>query len=262
MFITTDQLKLHVELNGKGLPLLCIHGFPLSGELWAPLRDSLSDRYQLIIPDLRGHGQSGVSETVTMSDFADDLNAMLVAIDINRPVVVIGLSMGGYVAFEFYRRYRKRVQALVLVDTRANADTEDVLKGRREMSKRVMQEGSTIVADAMIEKLFAPDATEALKKKWHKIMAATDPKGVTAALGAMGARQESFSTLRESDVPALIVVGEKDVITPVDSAKKMHETARDSHLEIIPGAGHMVPVEAPDAFAKILEKFLSPISQA
>ena len=249
--------ELYYDVIGEGEPLLCIHGFPLSGVMWQPLCDSLGDRYQLIVPDLRGHGRSEASESVTMADFADDLASVLDAIGISKPVTVIGLSMGGYVAFEFYRRHGDRAGAMVLVDTQASKDDEERVRIRHETAEKVLQRGSGVVADGMIDKLFAPEAPEDLKSRWHEVMSATSPQGVAAALGAMAGRPDSFDTLRGMDVPTLIVVGEHDVITPIDCAREMHQASHSAQLEVVPRAGHMVPLEAPQAFAELVEAFLS-----
>ena len=113
MILNLDGRSLYYEIHGDGMPLLLVHGFPLSGELWRPLVSQLARDYRLIVPDLRGHGRSQASATVTMAEFADDLVALLEAIGESRSVVLVGMSMGGYVSFEFYRRYRERVRALM-----------------------------------------------------------------------------------------------------------------------------------------------------
>jgi pimeloyl-ACP methyl ester carboxylesterase len=191
-----------------------------------------------------------------MSEFADDLRALLEHVVGGAPACVVGLSMGGYIALEFFRRHRASVRSLVLADTRATADTPEVAAGRRQLADRVLAEGSGLVADAMIEKLFAPQAPVELRQNWHAILSSTSPVGVAAALRGMAGRPDSTGTLERIDVPTLVVVGDQDVITPPSDARAMHQAIRGSRLEVIAGAGHMTPVEAPERFAAVLSAFL------
>jgi 3-oxoadipate enol-lactonase len=156
-----DGISLHFEVHGKGEPVLFVHGFPLSGRLWDPAVALLQDRFELIVPDLRGHGRSGISEDVTMARYADDLAALLDVAGAKERVTVVGHSMGGYIAFELYRRHPERVRALVLVDTRADTDMEEAAEGRREMARRVLREDSRVIADALVDRLFAPTTSDA-----------------------------------------------------------------------------------------------------
>ncbi len=256
MNVTVDGVSLYYELHGAGEPILLVHGFPLSGELWRPLVPSLADAYRLIVPDLRGHGRSQASASASMARFADDLLALLECIDEARPVVLVGMSMGGYVSFEFCRRHPERVRALVLANTRAQADTPEGARTRRQTARRVEREGSLAVADAMLPRLFGPQAPQELKAEWHEIMAATPVEGIVAALEGMAVRVDSFDTLASAAFPVLIVAGEEDVLTPVEDARRMHEAASGSRLEVLAGAGHMSPVERPRNFLAALRGFL------
>ena len=256
MNITIDGRTLHCEVHGDGPAVLLVHGFPLSGRLWDPVVASLRQEFRLIVPDLRGHGLSAATPTATVGDYADDLAALLDAIGESRPVALVGMSMGGYVAFEFCRRYRRRVGALVLTNTRAQADTAEAARGRRETAARVRLEGSAVVADAMTPKLFGPDAPKALREAWRAIMAATPPDGVAAALLAMADRPDSLATLAGLDCPILIVAGEHDAIAPPADAQAMREAAPHAQLEIVPATGHMTVVERPDRFVAALAAFL------
>lgn len=249
-------MRLRHEVRGEGEPVLFVHGFPLSGELWSPVVERLGEGWRCIVPDLRGHGGSPATPEAGMRHYAADLAALLDALGETRPVAVVGMSMGGYVAFELCRRYPERVHALALVSTRAQPDTPEGARTRLETAERVLREGSAVVADAMVEKLFAPGAPRELRERWREAMAATDPVGVAAALRAMAARPDSFGTLRALERPVLVAVGEEDAITPPADARRMAEAARDARLEVIPGAGHMLPVEAPGALAEALRRFL------
>lgn len=261
MRATINGIDMNYEVHGAGEPVLFIHGFPLSGEMWKSAAADLKSGYMVIVPDLRGHGGSAATKEASMADYADDLAALLDHVRETRPVMVVGLSMGGYVAMEFYRRHRARVRALVLVDTRAEADSPEAAKGRKDTAEKVLKEGSKVVADAMIGKLFAPDAPADMKSKWQAIMAATAPAGTAAALLAMAGRVDSMPTLQAMKLPVLVVVGEQDVITPPDCAQRMHVAAKGSQLETVAGAGHMVPVEKPGGFTITLKKFLAQVTK-
>ncbi len=257
MFVEIENLRLYCEAQGDGEPVLFIHGFPLTGEMWRETAERLSDRWRCIVPDLRGHGQSAASPAASMARYADDLVAVLDKLCEWRPVTVVGLSMGGYIAFEFFRRHRGRIRALVLCDTRANADTPEAAAQRKTTAQNVLQEGSRVVADAMIDKLFSPNTSPSIKQRWHDLMSKNPPAGVAAALGAMAARPDSTPTLSKIDCPALLIVGREDAITPVAQTEEMKQAIRAATIEIVEGAGHMTPVEQPDAFANVLRKFLS-----
>ncbi|MFQ5490761.1 MAG: alpha/beta fold hydrolase, partial [Phycisphaerae bacterium] len=232
------------------------HGFPLSGLLWAHLPEALADRYRLIVPDLHGLGRSSVTDEVTMAGFADDLSGLLDQLDQAEPVVVMGLSMGGYIAFEFFRRHQRRVRALILADTRAEPDAPEAARQRSETAQKVLAEGSGVVADAMAGKLFGPGASTELREQWRQIMASSDRQGVAAALRAMRDRADSRPTLGDIDVPTLVVVGQDDALTPLACAETIHRGIRGSRLEVVPGAGHMTPVEQPEQFRQIVGGFL------
>jgi 3-oxoadipate enol-lactonase len=251
-----DGTRLRVRTAGAGEPVLLIHGFPLSGALWDETVERLAADARLIVPDLRGHGESDASARASMATYADDLAAVLDAADVDGPVTVAGLSMGGYIAFELLRRYPERIRALVLANTRAGADAPDGARKRLDTAARVEREGSAVVADEMVGKLFAAGAAGPLRERWRAIMAATPPAGVAAALRAMADRPDSMDTLRAARVPVLVVAGAEDGIVPRADAEEMRDAAPDARLEIVEGAGHMTPVEQPERFADILRDFL------
>jgi 3-oxoadipate enol-lactonase len=254
----SNHTRLHFEVHGDGPPVLLVHGFPLSGRLWDEVVDRLKGEYRLIVPDLRGHGRSGAADEAGMDDHAADLSAVLEAADEDRPVVLAGMSMGGYACLAFCRRYPERVRALALVDSRAGADSVEAAEGRQRTAERVLREGSAVVADDMVEKLFASGAPADLRERWRARMSSTAPAGVAAALRAMASRPDSEPLLRELGVPVLVIVGAEDEITPVEGAREMAQAAGGT-LEIIPGAGHMAPAEKPVIVAGALRRFLEEI---
>lgn len=257
MVITHNDTQLYYEVHGSGSPILAVHGFPLSGKLWAEVGPDLSRQHRVIVPDLRGLGQSRPTADASMGTYVEDLVAILADAGVNEPVTLMGLSMGGYVVFEFWRRYPEKVGALILADTRAPADTQTAAEGRHETANKVLGAGgSKVVADSMIGKLFAENADEELKAQWYDIMAQSAPVGVAAALRAMAARPDSTPTLATITVPTLIIVGSEDTITPPADAEAMHRAIPGSMLAVIEDAGHMTPVESPGAFGMAVQQFL------
>lgn len=268
MYTTVNGIAMHFEVHGPthGQPLLLIHGFPLSGKLWQPVIPLLQDQFKLIVPDLRGFGRSelshhvepGMSVSTSIVQYADDLFSLLEAIGETRPMVVVGLSMGGYIALEFYRRYTSQVQGLVLADTRAQADSAEQRRQRYATAQRVLDEGSHVVANAMVDKLFAPQTSSELREQWRELMRETSRESVASALLAMAVRSDCRLLLEKIYCPTLIIVGERDVITPIADAQLMHRAILASDLSIIPEAGHMTPVEQPVLFAAALQRFVKP----
>ncbi|GMU33274.1 MAG: alpha/beta fold hydrolase [Planctomycetia bacterium] len=249
---------LFVQESGdeSGAPILFIHGFPLTGQMWEPAIAQMPEEYRCIIPDLRGLGESDVSGRPSMTAYADDLAGLLDDIGEKRPVVVVALSMGGYVAFEFFRRHRASTKALALIDTRANADSAEARAGRMKMIESVRTSGSKAVADAMIKKLFAANVDPELKQEWYEIMSSQPPEGVIGALQAMADRPDSTPTLASIDCPTVFICGEHDVITPPDVHREMHAAVPGSRLEIVAESGHLTPLERTDEFTNILCEFL------
>lgn len=246
MNITVDGVKLDYQISGPadGQPILLIHGFPFSKALWEPMMASLLD-FRVIAPDLRGLGRSEPSDETSMASYVDDCLSILKDQHDGRPLTVLGMSMGGYIAFEFFRRARLHVQAMVFLDTRSAADSDEAKKGRFATAETVIKEGSAVVADAMVGKLFAPSAAPELRAKWRDLMSQSNPRGVAAALKAIANRPDSTVTCAKIDVPTLIIVGEEDAITPPEDSRKMNASIAGSMLAVIPQAGHMAAVERP-----------------
>lgn len=249
--------RIFCRVVGSGSPILFIHGFPISGEMWYATADALSDRFRCIVPDLRGHGRSEVSESISMTEFSEDLAALLDALDENGPVAVVGLSMGGIIAFEFFRRYRSRVAALGLINTRANAESPEGVERRRKMAEAALRQGTGAIVELMISGLFGPAFPREQRDFWQQRMSATPDVGAAAAALALGARRESYSTLAEIDVPTLVVAGDRDTITPVATLREIHDGIRGSRFEIFENCGHVPPVEFPERFCRLLAEFLA-----
>jgi pimeloyl-ACP methyl ester carboxylesterase len=241
--------ELNVVMQGSGPPLLLVHGFPLDHTMWQGQIGSLSGHFQVIAPDLRGFGQSSVTPgLVTMQRMADDLAEMLAALEIAEPVVFCGLSMGGYVAWQFVERYRERVAKLILCDTRAIADTAEAAEGRNKLATRVLKEGPVPVVEAMLPKLFAPATLEAklpMVDQTRQVILKTDPKGIAAALRGLAQRPDVTGKLSSIDVPTLVLCGQHDKISPPDEMRGIAQSLPQGKFVEIADAGHMAPLERP-----------------
>jgi 3-oxoadipate enol-lactonase len=246
---------------GPGRVVVLLHGFPLSREMWREQLSGLGSIYRVIAPDLRGHGESPAPEGVyTMDEMADDVVELLDTLHITERVVLGGLSMGGYVALSMLARYPERIRALILMDTRAGADTVEAAANREVTAQSVLSAGTaTSVVDAMLPKLFAPITLEQRPERVEPmlaIMEKTSPRGVAGALRGMAIRPDRRAELPGISVPTLVLVGEHDVITPPAEARAMAEAIPGARLQVIPEAGHMAPYENYSAANLAILQFL------
>ena len=231
---------------GPGPVVVLLHGFPLSRKMWKAQETSVGSIYRVIAPDLRGHGESPAPEGVyTMDTMADDVIELLDALQITEPVVLGGLSMGGYVALSLLALAPERVRALMLMDTRAVADTPEAARNREELARTVESTGSTKhVIDAMMPKLFSDDTRSHPPELIPPVRAAMvriAPRAVAGALRGLALRPDRTAALASIAVPTLVLVGEHDAITPPDEARKMAAALPHAELAIIPDAGHLAP---------------------
>lgn len=247
---------------GSGDAVVFLHGFPHRRALWASQLGALMERARCIAVDLRGLGESEGDGPWSMDQYADDVVELLDHLRIDR-AVVCGVSMGGYVAFALWRRHPHRVRGLVLMDTKAGADTEEAAKKRRDMMALARERGSGAVADSMITGMVGkstrekcPEVVDAV----HRMLESAPVSGVLGALEALVGRPDSTPTLPTITVPTLIVVGNEDVLTPVRESEYMHRKIADSRLEVISGAGHVSMVERPAAVNHLLSEYLAAVS--
>lgn len=255
-----DEVFAYGE-KGQGLPVLFVHGFPLDRTLWDEQLDGLTDCGRLIAPDLRGFGESRGLRTAHLSieQFADDLAHLLDALEIGGPVVFCGLSMGGYIAFEFLRKYADRVRGLVLCDTRAAADAPEAKAARKTMASRVIEQGPAYVIEAMQPRMFSPRTLverPAVVDRWKQMVHRCPPETIAAASLAMGERRDSTSLLPKITCPTLFVVGADDVTSPPDEMRAMADATPKSRLAVIANAGHLTPMENPAEFNTVLGDWL------
>jgi pimeloyl-ACP methyl ester carboxylesterase len=241
------------------IPLVLIHGHPFDHTMWNPQLEAFSPGRRVIAPDLRGYGGAPAGPEVTrFEEFAEDIEALL---DRERveTCVIAGLSMGGQIAMDCYRRFPDRVRGLVLADTFPAAETPEGVRTRHAMADRLLREGMRGYADEVLEKMVAPYADARVKAHVHRMMTGTAPASAAAALRARAARPDYRDLLTRVSVPALVVVGEDDEYTPVREAEAMHAALPDSTLCVIEGTAHMPNLERPKEFDEALRRFLARI---
>ncbi len=252
---------LNVEDVGQGIPILFVHGFPLDHSMWRFQIADLSTDFRCIAPDLRGFGRSTVSDgLVTMRQFADDMAALLDALDITEPVVFCGLSMGGYIGWEFARRHAERLKALIQCDTKAMPDSEQVATARRVLAHDVLRNGVAQLAESMPARLFAAETIRTqpeLIDETRKVILSTSPIGISAAALGMAARNDARQWLADIKHQALLIVGEHDSISPpVEMLEIQSQIPRCDYL-VVSGAGHMAPFEKSSQVIPAIRRFLS-----
>lgn len=257
--ITSGDAEIAYESLGSGPPVILLHPFPAHHELWLPAARTLLSRYRVILPDLRGHGDSGVGEgPASMEKHAADVARILDHAEVGRAVFV-GVSIGGYVLFEFWRRYRDRVAALALCNTKAQADTPEAKAARLQAAADVMERGTEPFFESMVPKLMGkttrntrPDLVEDALRMMRKM----SPEDVAQVQRGMAERPDSVPTLKTINVLTLLVTGDEDILTGPPEAELMHQNVPGSLLKIVPHAGHYSPWEQPEQVGKLLRQFL------
>jgi len=244
--------------EGQGLPLVLLHGFPLDKHMWDAQVSELSAHWRVIAPDLRGFGQSRSQGPFSIADLADDVHITLSQLAA-LPCVLAGLSMGGYVALAFARKYLSDLRGLILVDTKAEGDTPEQREGRAKMIDLVHREGAKAVADQMLPKLVAEDVPHtrpAIAAAVRKMAELCPPTTIEHALAAMRDRPDQSPYLGSVKIPTLIIVGDVDAITPPPVAQKMQQGIPNSELVVIKGSGHMSTMEQPAQVNQAISRFM------
>jgi len=260
--IQSGDAQISYEVLGVGPPVVLLHPFPANHELWLPAAKGLASRYRVILPDLRGHGDSGVGEgPATMAKHAADLNRVLDDAKIGRAAFA-GVSIGGYVLFELWRRNRDRVSSLTLIDTKASPDTPEGRAGRLQSAADVLERGVDPFVESMLPKLLGettrhgrPDLVEAARKMMLKM----SPEDISLVLKGMAERPDSVPTLKTVTVPTLILVGDEDTLTPVADAELIKQNISGSQMKTISKAGHYAVWEQPQEAGKVLRQFLDAV---
>jgi pimeloyl-ACP methyl ester carboxylesterase len=232
--------------------------------MWAPQVEAFSKTNRVIAPDFRGFGESDAPLWhYTLEQYADDVKGLLDHLSIQEAVLV-GLSMGGYALFAFWRKYADRARGLVLADTRAQADTEEGRAGRFAMAQTAYTKGASAIADLMLPKLLSSVALQTRRELvWQVrgVIEQTQISGIAGALMAMAGRPDSVPLLAQIARPTLVITGELDGPTPPADGKLMADTIPGARLEIIPQAGHLSNLEQPEAFNEAIRSFLNQLAK-
>jgi 3-oxoadipate enol-lactonase len=263
--IQSGDAEIVYEILGSGAPVVLLHPFPAHHGLWLPAAQALISKYRVILPDLRAHGDSDLGEgAATMEKHAADLARILDHAEVGRAPFV-GISIGGYVLFEFWRRYRGRVAALALCNTKAQPDTSEGRNARLQAATDVIEHGTEKFFQSMVPKLIGktthgtrPDLVDGALDMMRKMSA----EDVAMVQRGMAERTDSMPTLKTINVPTLLVTGDEDTLTGVADAELMQQEISGSQMKVIPRAGHYAVWERPEDAGKLLRQFLDSVHGA
>lgn len=250
--------------RGAGLPIVLLHGFPLDHTMWSAQIDALAGDYRIIAPDLRGFGRSQLGAAhpergITMDEYADDVAELLDKLGIDEPIVLVGFSMGGYIAWQFLRKFADRVRALVQCDTKAAADTDEARANRHKMADNVAQWGAPRIAEMIGPTLLAQqtfDSRPQAVATIRRVVGSSAPEAIAAAQRGMAIRPDMTSLLPKITVPTLVVVGQEDGLSPPQEMRGIADAIPNAQFVEIPAAGHMTTVENPAAVNEAILNFL------
>ncbi|GIX03136.1 MAG: alpha/beta hydrolase [Planctomycetaceae bacterium] len=256
------DVMMHAVDEGVARPVVFLHGLPFDHSLWEHQRRELRSEHRVIIPDLRGFGRTslGTRTSLTLQDYADDVLALLEAAEVCEPVVLCGLSMGCYLALLLGLQAPERWRGLVLCNGRAAADTPQAAAQREEMAQRVLKEGSQVLVQALLPKLFSPltrqhqpHVVETVKN----VMERTSPQTLATVQRAMAARVDLTERLSHITCPCLVIAGSDDPISPPSEMQAWSQRLPHSQFFIVPDASHLAPLEQPEMVNHHLRTFLA-----
>jgi len=245
--------------NPDDLPIVLLHGMTLDHRMWNPQIKVLKENYRIITYDIRGHGKTEVTDgQYTYRMFVEDLIALLDYLQIDK-AVLCGLSMGGAIAMRAFELYSERIHALILCDTRSEADSNETKYWRENSIESIKQNGLQPFTEEFIKTIFAPESFklcfDAIKLIQNMILSSSQ-LGICGVLLAQAGRTDMTHVLPKINVPTLIMVGENDNFTPIASSNTMYEKIKDSQLKIISNAGHVSNLENVDEFNNCMLEFL------
>ncbi len=261
--IVSDDAEIFYETLGSGPPVVLLHPFPANHNLWKPAAQFLLSRYKLILPDLRGHGASGIGQgPATMRKHAADLARVLDDAGAGKAVFV-GNSIGGYVIFECLRQFRERTSALVLCNTKAPPDSAEARATRLALAAEVLEKGTEAFFVSQTLRLIGETTRAArpdLVAGALDMMRQMSPEDIAQVQRGMAERPDSMPTLKTIQVPALIITGSEDLMTGVPEAEAMKQHIAGSSLKVLPKAGHYSPWEQPEEVGRLLRQFLDSLN--
>jgi 3-oxoadipate enol-lactonase len=261
--LRSGDAEIVYQIEGSGPPVVLLHPFPCHHEFWNPVAPALTSRYRLILPDLRGHGDSEIGEGPALIEkHAQDVARVMDAAGVSKAALV-GCSIGGYILFEFWRRLRERVTAMVICDSRPQPDAAEARANRLKVAADVLEQGTEPFFESMIPKLMGrttvstrPDVVDGARRMMRKMSA----EDVSQVQRGMAERPDSVGDLKSITVPTLIVIGEEDVLSTLADGELMRQKIPGSQLKVIPKAGHYAPYEQPEAVGRILRQFLDGVA--
>jgi len=247
--INVNGIEFAYTRHGAGTPLVLLHGYPLDGSIWSELVPLLTDQFELIIPDLRGFGESTTGDTAaTMDTFVSDVARLVDHLGFEKAALA-GHSMGGYVALAFAKKHPDRVRGLGLVSSQVLADPPERKQGRYDTADQVAAKGIGVVVEAMTSKL-TPD--ERVRAFAQSVMEQQRPNGIIGALKAMAEREDLSTLLPDVKYPVVLVHGDADALIPIERAREVKNAIPRAHLVELKGVGHLPMLEASDETAKAL----------
>lgn len=265
-----NNISLAYDDRGVGLPVIFLHAFPLNQQMWAgELQALLEDQhYRLIALDWRGFGESELTSSAvkpvisSMTMFADDVTGLMDHLGIQQ-AVLCGLSMGGYAAFAFARKYPERLRGLILADTRPGADTPEAQANRENVAQLAESEGPGKIADLQLPRLISDYTRQhhpEVERRVRQLIDSATPQGIAAASRGMAERVDSTEMLAHISYPTLVLVGEEDALTPAQASRDYAAQIPGVQFVSIPHAGHLSNLEQPRAFIQAVRQFLSTLA--
>jgi pimeloyl-ACP methyl ester carboxylesterase len=253
-----EQLVAYTD-QGDGQPIVLLHGFPLSRRMWNAQVEAWSHDFRVIAPDFRGFGDSALAKEFSMTGCAEDVHELLVSLRIQDGVVLLGLSMGGYISFEFVRRYQEMLRGLILVATQPAGDSDTARQARYETAESVRREGSSALAERLIPRFLGkttfttkPEVADALRT----LIRSNAAESIAQACYGLAARRDSTSFLPDIKVPTLIVAGSEDALISSTQAETMRRQIPHSRLLVVEHCGHIINLEQADQLNQIVKSFV------
>lgn len=256
-----NNIRIAYDDHGVGQPILFLHGFALNRSMWEDQIKALlsENHFRFVAPDWRGFGESDIaSEVSTMEMFADDLAGLMDSLGIDA-AILCGLSMGGYAAFAFLRKYPQRVHGLILADTRPGADTPEAQANRENVARLAESQGTGAIADLQLPRLISDYTRQhfpEVELRIRQMIDAATTQGIAAASRGMALRTDSTDLLNSIACPTLVLVGEQDALTPPELAQDYAARIPGAQFVVIPYAGHLSNLEQPQAFLQVINGFL------
>jgi pimeloyl-ACP methyl ester carboxylesterase len=261
MKATINNVQLAYDDHGVGLPVIFLHAFPLNRRMWqGELMALLGEgRYRLVALDWRGFGESEITNGISsMELFAGDVAGLMDALGIQN-AILCGLSMGGYAAFAFLRKYPQRVAGLILADTRPGADTPEAQANRENVAQIAETQGTGAIADLQVPRLISEYTRQyhpEVEARVRQLIDEATPQGVAAASRGMAQRADSTELLGGITCPTLVIVGEQDALIPPAVTQDYASRIPGAQFAVIPRAGHLSSLEQPEAFLQAIGGFL------